>query len=322
MTIRPRALIVAAGVGRRLGRHTERRPKPLVYVAGRPILAHLLDALPPLGVTDVVIVAGYLRGQIEEFLAGRASVPTRLVVQAEPLGNGHAVYAARDYLEGPMLIQFGDTIPRADLGALLARAAAAIGVAEVDDPRGYGIVEVDDRGRARRLCEKPAEPRGRCAVAGTFYFPDAEPLREALDEMVRTDARRDGEFWLVDAVQRVIDRGIAVETFPVDRFYDCGTVDKVLLANRELLTASPGLGAPGIRGADVDGASVIVPPVAIAPGAMIREARVGPFVTVAPGARIVRSRLRDAIVHPGAVLADADVAHEIVDEPVVARGGR
>ena len=321
MTSHPRALIVAAGVGRRLGRHTLRRPKPLVYVAGRPILAHLLDALPPLGVTDVVVVAGYLRGQIAAYLAGRPGVPARLVVQAEPLGNGHAVYAARDDLGGPMLIQFGDTIPRVDLGALLAREAAAIGVAEVDDPRGYGIVEVDDRGRARRLWEKPAEPRGRCAVAGTFYFPDAGPLREALDEMIRRDARRDGEFWLVDAVQRVIDRGMAVETFPVDRFYDCGTVDKVLLANRELLTADPGLDRPDTRGADVDGASVIVPPVAIASGVVLREAQLGPFVTVAPGARILRSRLRDAIVHPGVVLEGADVAHEIVDDPIVARGG-
>ncbi|HLJ62029.1 MAG TPA: sugar phosphate nucleotidyltransferase [bacterium] len=321
MTARPRALIVAAGVGRRLGRHTARRPKPLVYVAGRPILAHLLDALPPLGVTDVVVVAGYLRGQIEEYLAARPGASARVVVQAEPLGNGHAVYAARDHLEGPVLIQFGDTIPRLDLGALLAREAASIAVAEVDDPRGYGIVEVDDRGRVRRLWEKPAEPRGRRAVAGTFYFPDAGPLREALDEMVRRDARRAGEFWLVDAVQHVIDRGIAVETFPVDRFYDCGTVDTVLLANRELLAANSGLGAPETRGADVDGESVIVPPVAIAPGAVIREARIGPYVTVAPGARIVRSRLRDAIVHPGAVLEGADVAHEIVDEPVVACGG-
>jgi glucose-1-phosphate thymidylyltransferase len=318
----PRALILAAGVGRRLDPHTQRRPKPLVYVAGRPILAHLLDALPAAGVTDVVVVAGYLRAQIEEYLAARPEVPAQVVVQEKPLGNGHAVYAARAHLDGPVLIQFGDTIPRVDLPALLGRRVAAIGVAEVDDPRGYGIVEVDGHGRARRLWEKPAEPRSRLAVAGTFFFPDAEPLRTALEEMVRSDARRDGEFWLVDAVQRVIDGGVIVETFPVDRFYDCGTIDKVLLANRELLEADVGRDGFRAAGADVDEASVVVPPVAISPGAVVRDARVGPFVTVASGARIVRSTVRDAVVHPGAIIVDADVAHAIADGPPDARSDR
>jgi len=308
-----RALIVAAGRGRRLDPHTRVRPKPLIYVAGRPILAHLLDALRPLGVTDVVVVVGYLGDQIRAYLTTRPLPAARIVVQEEPLGNGHAVYAARAFLRGPVLIQFGDTIPRLDLRALLGRPAAAVGVTEVDDPRGYGIVEVDGRGRARRLWEKPANPPGRRAVAGTFYFPDPAPLGEALEDLIREDAPRDGEFWLVDAVQRVIDRGVPVETFPVERFYDCGTVDKVLLANRELLAA--GVAGPAPARADIDRATVVTPPAAIAAGAMIRESRIGPFVTVAPGARIVRSRVADAIVHPGATLEDADVEATIVDGP-------
>jgi len=308
-----RALILAAGRGRRLDPHTRVRPKPLIYVAGRPILAHLLDALRPLGVTDAAVVVGYLGDQIRAYLATRPVPAPQVLVQEAPLGNGHAVYAARAFLRGPVLLQFGDTIPRADLRALLGRPAAAIGVTEVDDPRGYGIVEVDDGGRARRLWEKPANPPGRRAVAGTFYFPDPTPLREALEDLVREDAKREGEFWLVDAVQRVIDRGVPVETFPVERFYDCGTVDKVLVANRELLAA--GLAAADPAPADIDRASVIVPPAAIAAGATIRESRIGPFVTVAPGARIVRSRVADAIVHPGATLEDADVEATIVDVP-------
>ena len=191
------------------------------------------------------------------------------------------MYAAREWLRGPLLIQFGDTIPALDLSGLIAQPAAAIGVTEVRDPSGYGIVDVDAEGRARRLWEKPAHPPSNLAVAGTFYFPDAAPLGEALDDMIRTGASRDGEFWLTDAVQAVIERGGAVRTFPVDRFYDCGTVDRVLrresrAAGRERVDAR----APR--------EPTVVPPCAIDPRAVIRDARIGPHVTVAAGARIVR----------------------------------
>ncbi len=307
VTAAPRAVIVAAGVGRRLGPHTLRRPKPLIYVAGRPILAHLLDPLPDVGITDVVVVVGYLREQIEAYLSARPGPRAAVAVQREALGNGHAVYAARDWLRGPVLIQFGDTIPELDLAELVAQRAASIGVTEVRDPQGYGIVEVDAEGRARRLWEKPAQPPSNLAVAGTFYFPEAEPIAQALDDMVRAGASRDGEFWFTDALQAMIAQGGIVRTFPVHRFYDCGTVDRVLLANRELLSTSQAM--PSLAG------STLVAPCAIDPRAVIRDAAIGPHVTVAPGARIVRSRVRDAIVHPGAVVEDADVAHAIIDEP-------
>jgi len=307
VTAARRALIVAAGVGRRLGPHTRRRPKPLIYVAGRPILAHLLDPLPAVGITDVVVVVGYLRDQIEAYLGARPGPPAWVVAQERALGNGHAVYVARDWLRGAVLIQFGDTIPEVDLRGLVAQRTASIGVTEVHDPRGYGIVETDGGGRARRLWEKPAHPPSNRAVAGTFYFPDAAPLGEALDAMIAAGASRDGEFWLTDAVQWMIEQGNEVRTFPVDRFYDCGTVERVLIANRELLGA--GHPVPSFPG------TAIVPPCAIDPDAAVRDARIGPYVTVAPGARIARARVRDAIVHPGAVLEDADVAHAIIDGP-------
>jgi glucose-1-phosphate thymidylyltransferase len=228
-------------------------------------------------------------------------------VQERALGNGHAVYAAREWLRGRVLVQFGDTIPACDLLGLTARQTAAIGVTPVEDPSGCGIVEADAGGRARRIIEKPERPPSNLAVAGTFFFPDAALLGAALDALMPAGPGRGGEFWLTDAVQWMIDRGIEVRTFPIERFYDCGTVDRVLLANRELLPAGP---AP----ANLPG-TVIVGPCAIDPGAVIRDARIGPYVTVGPGARVARARVTDAIVHPGAVVEDAEVIHAIVDGP-------
>ena len=309
-----RAIIVAGGRGRRLDPHTQLRPKPLLYVAGRPILAHLLDALPALGITDVVVVVGYLGEQIVEYLRTRAGLPVRIVEQEAPLGNGHAVYAARAYLDRPGLILFGDTIPRGDLRGPLRGTLTAIGVAAVEDGRKYGIAEVDARGRVRRLWEKPAVPPSNLAVAGAYYIARPAPLRAALERLVAQGPGRGGEFWLLDALQLMIDAGEPVGTFTLERFYDCGTPESLLTANRGLMDAAgPVLPAwPG---------TTVIPPCAIAPTAMIRDSRVGPFVTVAPGAHILRARLRDAIVHPGASVVDATIEHAIIDPAPQREGG-
>lgn len=323
-----RAIVVAAGRGARLDPYTRWCPKPLLYVAGRPILEHLLDALGAVGITDLVVVAGYLREQIVAYLRTRPGPLPRIVVQEALLGNGHAVYAARAYLDKPVLVLFGDTIPIADLSAPLRAGlgarAAAIGVTEVEDGRAYGIVDVSEDGRVRRLWEKPAIPPSRCAVSGVFFFPDARPLRDALEALI-TGGARGGEFWFVDAIQRMIDHGHPVETFPVERFYDCGTVEQLLTANRELLAQvavpsgdhgwpDPSAGA-GTRGAAAFSNTVIEAPCAVSPEATVVDAHIGPFVTVAPGARIVHARVRDAVVLPGAVIEGETIEHAIIDAP-------
>jgi glucose-1-phosphate thymidylyltransferase len=234
-----RAIVLAAGRGRRLGPLTMTRPKPLLEVAGRPILAHILDPLARLGITDVVVVVGYLGDQIAAYLDARPEPRPRVVVQ-EPLGgNGDAVRAARAYLDGRVLVAFGDTILRGDLAPARRSEATALAVARVEDGRSYGIVETDREGWVRRLWEKPAVPPSHDAVAGTFVFPEAGRLRAALDEMAAAgglEARSSpaGEVWLTDVLQHMIDRGERVRTFAVEAFYDCGTPERLAFADRAL----------------------------------------------------------------------------------------
>ncbi len=257
-------------------------------------------------------MAGYLREQVAAYLHTRPGPRVRLVIQERLLGNGHAVYAARASLQGPVLILFGDTIFRGDLRPALASPRAAVGVTKVKDGRTYGIVEMDPQGRVRRLWEKPDVPPTNLAVAGVFYFPQAQPLRMALEDLVTGGGQRHGEFWFVDAVQLMIDRGEPVTTFPVERFYDCGTVERLLAANRDLLAEGEetrpkdAAGWPGSR---------ITAPCAIDPGAVVVDCDIGPFVTVAPSARLVRARIRDAVVHPGGVVENATIEGAIVDGP-------
>lgn len=239
--------MLAAGRGRRLEPLTLTRPKPLLDVAGRPILAHILDSIARIGVRDVIVVVGHLGDQIAAYLDTRPAPRPRVVLQSPLGGNGDAVRAAREYLDGPLLVAFGDTILRGDLVPADMRPAtmkrkpacrgdfAAIAVARVEDGRSYGIVETDRDGWVRRLWEKPAEPPSHDAVAGTFVFPEGRRLREALDETAAAGARgRDGEVWLTDIVQRMIDRGERVRTFRVEAFYDCGTLERLAEADRAL----------------------------------------------------------------------------------------
>lgn len=251
-----RAIVLAAGRGRRLEPLTLTTPKPLLCVAGRPILAHILDALAAAGIRDVVVVVGHLGDQIAAYLATRPGPRARVVVQSPLAGNGDAVRAAREYLEGPVLVAFGDTILSGDLSAAVRGGVAAIAVARVEDGRSYGIVETDEGGWVRRLWEKPAVPPSHDAVAGTFVFPEGRRLREALDEVAALAAGgRDGgtspagEVWLTDVVQRMLDRGERVRVLRVDAFYDCGTAERLAEAERALREA----GGPRRRGA---GASV------------------------------------------------------------------
>jgi mannose-1-phosphate guanylyltransferase/phosphomannomutase len=231
-----RAIVLAAGRGRRLGTLTRTRPKPLLAVAGRPILEHILDALATVGIRDVVVVVGYLGEQIEQYFATRPHPAPRAVVQQVLGGNGDAVRAAAADLEGRLLVAFGDTIVRGDLAPALRGDDGAIAVARVEDTTGYGLVESDASGLVRRLWEKPEVPPSHDAVAGTFVFPDGARLRRALEEMAarRAGGPPGGELWLTDVVQSMIDRGERFRLARVEAFYDCGTPERLAEAERAL----------------------------------------------------------------------------------------
>ncbi len=303
-----KAIIPVGGLGARLRPHTLTRPKALLHVAGRPILAHILDELIAAGIAEVILVVGHLGEQIQAWVQRHYDIPAAFVTQQEPLGNGHAVYVAREYLDGdPVLILFGDTIIRAHLPDLLARPESSAGVKEVPDPRRFGVAEIDADGYVTRLVEKPEHPSSNLAVVGCYLIRNSTLLAQSLVRLVEQDRRAHGEYWLVDALQLMIDAGERMRTFPITHWYDCGTPEALLRANRDLLT----LEEPP---APVLPEAVLIPPVAISREARVSRSVIGPFVSVGAGAQISGAVLRDCIVHPNAVIADAVVVGAVVGE--------
>ncbi len=309
------AVIPVAGVGTRLRPHTHTLPKVLLHVAGKPILAYILDDLAALGISRVVLVVGYMGELVREYVAEHyRHLHVDYVEQSERLGLGHAVSLAEPYADdAPLLIVLGDTIFEADLEGALRRGEHTIGVKEVDDPRRFGIVETNGHGRVTRLVEKPEHPTSRLAITGIYSFTRGGPLFAALTELQQRGLRTRGEFQLTDAMQLLVERGEVLTTFPVEGWYDCGKTETLLETNRVLLDK---------RGetAQIPG-SLTRGPVLVAPGAVVEDCILGPHVSVASGAQLRHAVVRDSIVNQNATVEDIMLEGSVVGENAVVRGG-
>jgi glucose-1-phosphate thymidylyltransferase len=311
-----RAIIPVAGIGTRLRPHTHTIPKALVQVAGKPILGHILDELVPLDVTDIVLVTGYMGERVRTYMeAEYPGLNVCYVHQEERLGLGHAIYLTRDCVgDEPVLIVLGDTIVTADYSALLKGDRTLIGVKEVDDPTRFGVVEVEN-GLVTGLVEKPDVPPSNLAIVGLYHINDSRSLFDALAEIIDHGVTTKGEYQLTDALRVMLEAGAEMGTFEVEGWYDCGLPDTLLETNRFLLERSGGNGED-LGGDDV----VIIPPVSIDPSAVISRSIVGPYVSVAAGARIADSVVRDSILNASAEVERSLLDRSLIGESAVVQG--
>lgn len=310
----PIAIIPVAGVGTRLRPHTHTLPKVLLHVAGKPIIAHILDDLPQLGIQEAVLIVGYMGDLVREYVARNyPNLRAHFVEQPERLGLGHAVSLAAPYVnDRPVLIILGDTIFEADLHTVIGGPKNSIGVKAVDDPRRFGIVELDRNGRVTLLVEKPERPASNLAITGIYYFISSGPLFRALEEIQRKNIRTKGEFQLTDAMELMVQQGVELTTFPVEGWYDCGKTETLLETNRVLLDKKVGTRA-------IDG-SVIHPPVSIAATATVANCILGPHVSIAAGAKLRNAVVKDSIINENATVEDMLIEGSVVGENAIVRG--
>ena len=313
-------VIPMAGYGTRLRPHTWSKPKPLVTVAGKPVLGHVLDTFAPLaGIDEVVFVVGYLGQQVESYVAeAYPQMKTRYVEQTELLGQSHAVWLARHGLTGPALLAFVDTLIDTDLGQLGSEKAEAVAwVKKVDDPRRFGVAEVSSNGWVKRLVEKPMDASNNLAVVGFYYFRQAEKLVEAIEEQMARGEQLQGEYFLADAVNIMLEHGLDMRVQPVEVWHDCGKAEALLETNRYLLEHGRDNSTEASRRKDV----VIVPPVYVDPTAAVHESVIGPHVSIGAGCEVHRSVIQDSIVDGGSQLVDTTLSGSLIgrDARVVGR---
>jgi glucose-1-phosphate thymidylyltransferase len=283
-----KAIIPAAGIGSRLRPHTHTAPKALLHVAGKPILGHIIDGLIAYNIRDIVIIVGFLGEKIVEYVTNNYNIRASFVEQKELKGLGYAIYLANEHIaDDPVLIVLGDTIMDLNYEQVLKSEYDAIGTKVVDDPRRFGIAELKDNFIAR-LVEKPERPTSNLALVGIYYIKSTELFAGCLKELIAKNITTREEFQLTDALSLMIKHDCKIKTFNVDGWYDCGKKETLLETNRYLLQQ--------IKTIDTKPDVVIVPPVYISPSAKVKNSVIGPNVSVADGAVIESSIIRNSIV--------------------------
>jgi glucose-1-phosphate thymidylyltransferase len=321
-----KAIVPVAGIGTRLRPHTHTAPKVLLQVAGKPILAHILDELVTLGIREITFVVGHMGDMIRQFVAENYKIKANYVTQDEPLGLGHAIYLTRElHFEDPaVLIILGDTIFRADLKSVLkkpvsrhGRPESQLGVKKVDDPRRFGVVEM--RGPyVVRLREKPKRPKTNLAIVGIYLIRNPRLLFSCLDEVIAKGIQVKGEYQLTSALQRMLEKGERMRIFPVQGWYDCGKTETLLSTNRVLLDIQCAKAPRNCHTWFPD--SIINLPISIARSAKIHNSIIGPYVSIAEGAEIHNAIVTNAILGKNSIVKDIVLGGSIVSDNAKVQG--
>lgn len=309
-----KVIIPVAGIGSRLRPHTHTAPKPLLHVAGKPILGHILDSIAPLHPEQVIFVLGHMGDKILDYVKGNYEYETLFIEQAEPLGLGYAVFLALEQVgDSDVLILLGDTIIDVRLTEFVAAGPNVLGLKSVplEEASRFGIAVVE-KNRIVEVVEKPADPPSTLAIVGAYYFSDVEPLATELKYLIENEITTKGEYQITDAVKRMIQNGYTLNAFEIEHWYDCGKKETLLETNRALLAHAPHtVGSEGV---------VIIPPVYIAPDATIRNAIIGPFVSIGPEAEVSNCIVRDSIISAKAQVSEVLLEGSLVGNSTEIRG--
>lgn len=306
-----RAIIPVAGIGSRLKPHTQTQPKSLIPVAGKPILGHIMDNLVEAGIDDFVFIIGYLGDRIEQYLTENYSqVKLTFVIQTVGKGIGHAIWLAREVIntEEPVFIVLGDTIFEANLKSVMELGVSSLGVKKVDDPRLFGVAELNNEGKISKLIEKPNIPHSNLALVGLYYIKETSLLIECLEYHIQNEIRTNNEYHLTDALQCMIDKGATMQTFSITSWFDCGKKDVILQTNKNLLKRLENQDYHWLS----KSGNIIVPPVHISKTAKIENSIIGPDVSIGDGAFISRSIVKNSIIGPNASLQNAIIENSLI----------
>ena len=300
-------IIPLAGKGTRLRPHTHLVPKPLIKVAGRPVMDWVMDKLVGLPIEELIFITGHLKEQVESYVHRRYKTPSRFVEQKVQDGTAGAINLARPFVHGPVLIIFVDTVFEADLSiATDSQDAGIIWAKEVEDYQRFGVVVTDAQGYMTKIVEKPKEPISKLANIGLYYIRDVDALWQGIDHVLAS-AQNKGEWYLTDAFQWMIEHGRRIRTAEVGGWYDCGALNTVIETNGILLNKAMGADtrtrghadAPGHRktmGRLFSPGVTIVEPVLIEDDVVIEQSTVGPNVTIEAGTIVIESTVKDAII--------------------------
>lgn len=312
-----KAIIPVAGIGTRLRPHTHTQPKALIPIAGKPILGHIIENLILAGIKDFVFVIGYMGDKVEQYITSQyAGINASFVIQTTGRGTGYAIWLTREMAqEDELLIVLGDTIADVNMGELMRASETTLCVKKVEDPRMFGVAELNDDGTIRRLVEKPAIPKSNLALVGIYRIRETKALFEAIEYNITNKVTTQNEFHLTDALMRMISNGISMRTLDVDNWFDCGKKDILLDTNATLLKR---LHSDGSKYKFEN--TIIIPPVFIGEECRISNSIIGPNVSIGDQVILNYAVMKDSIIGPNAQIEYAILDRSIIGNDATLKG--
>jgi glucose-1-phosphate thymidylyltransferase len=312
-----KVIIPLAGKGTRLRPHTHITPKPMLKIAGKPVIDYVMDDLQKLGgIEQVIYITGHLKEKVEDYTRSKYPWPSVFVEQKEQRGTADAIRLARPYVDQPVMVIFVDTIFDADLSVIKRTDTdGIIWVKEVEDYKRFGVVVADKDGNMKTIVEKPSTPISKRANIGLQYIKNWKLLFEGIDHVMKQPPNK-GEYYLTDAFQYMVDQGAKLKVVDVEGWYDAGKLDTLLETNKIMLEKRKMARRPKNLPKDAR----IVDPVYIEDGVTIRRSTVGPNVSVSAGSVIEDSKVRDAIIGEKARIVGSELHDSIVGDEVVLEG--
>ena len=313
-----------AGMGKRMRPHTLTVPKPLVPIAGKPIVQRLVEDIAKVceqPIEEVAFIVGHFGEAVEEKLlkiAESVGAKGTIHYQEEPLGTAHAILCAQEALQGHLVVAFADTLFKADF-TLDTSADGTIWVQQVEDPRPFGVVKLNETGEITDFVEKPETFVSDLAIIGIYYFQDGAYLREELQYLLDNNIKDKGEFQLTNALENMKNKGTRFIPGKISEWLDCGNKDATVYTNQrylEYIKDQPDLVAAS---AQINN-SVVIPPVYLGENVVLNNAVVGPYVSIGNGTQISDSVISNAIVQENTVIKTANISNSMLGSFVTYQG--
>ncbi len=312
-----KAIIPVAGAGTKLRPQSYSQPKALIPLAGKTVISIIIDQLQAAGINEIIFIVGYLGEKIQDYVKGKyPDIKAHYVHQTDRQGVGHAIRLTKNIVgQDEVFVVLGDTICEYDVLEVVKSPYSMIGVRKVDDPRDFGVAEINDDGFINHVVEKPQIPKSNMALVGLYKIKESEQMFQCLETNIRQGLRSHGEYSLTDALDCMIKMGAKFKSFKVENWFDCGKKETMLESNATLLKKF----APETA-ADQFENTVIISPVSIGAGCNIKNSIIGPNVAIGENTNIDYSIVKNSIVGAFSNLFDIVLSDSVIGSDTNLRG--
>ena len=315
-------IIPMAGMGKRMRPHTLTTPKPLIPIAGKPMVQRIVEdiiATSSERVDEIAFIISRAFGADAEAhlvsVAEKLGAKGNIYYQDKPEGTAHAILCASEALTGNVFIAFADTLFKADFKIDTSKDAI-IWTQKVADPSAFGVVQLGEGNEIKAFVEKPKTFVSDLAIIGVYYFRDGERLKKELQRLIDNDIRPSGEFQLTEAMDNMLQNGVHFYTDQVEEWLDCGNYAATVFTNGRILSFKQAAGEQLISPSAKVENSTIIQPCYLGENVVVKNSVVGPNVSLEAGAQITDARIWDSIVQSGSVVKNVVFCNSLIGKSV------